>query len=148
MRYDDIRICEGILRDYQAMQTARRVREFEIVTRTLDERVDGGVSIPEQQKVVEDAQYMRLSSIVDGISKAVRELPSHQQRAVILIYLVGIDREEAALELDCDASTVRRRCIRGIWSMRLKLFSLYEKVMQWREEQGAETMREYSLIAK
>ena len=148
MRYDDIRIWEGILRDYPAMRNALRVREAELLASFTDERVDGGSPIPQQQRAVEDMQYMRLSSIIDGISKAVRDLPGHQQRAVVLTYLVGMDREEAAIELNCDASTVRRRCIRGIWCMRLKLFALYEKVVCWREEQGAETMREYSLITK
>ena len=68
MRYDDIRICEGILRDYTAIRNALRVREAELLASFTDERVDGGVPIPQQQRVVEDVQYMRLLSIIDGIS--------------------------------------------------------------------------------
>lgn len=145
MRYDDIRICEGILKDYSAIRSAWRMREAELMAIGPNERVDGGVPIPQQQRVVEDVQYMRLLSIVDGISKAVRDLPEHQQRAVVLIYLVGMDREEAAIELNCDVSTVRRRCIRGISHMRYRLLAIYERVVCWREEQAAVTMKEYAV---
>lgn len=127
------------------MCSALRVREAEILTATMEERVDGGMSIPQQQRAVEDAQYMRLSSIIDGISRAVRELPSHQQRAIILVYFVGMGKERASFELDCDLRTIRRRCFGGIKRMSLPLFALYSKVAAWRDEEADRMLKKFGL---
>ncbi len=140
MRNTDIKICESILRDYHDLQSARKMRELEIMTRLPGERVEGGEDIPPQQRVMEDPHYVKLSKIVEGISSAVRSLPPSQQKAVILIYFVGMDREQASMKLHCGYATVRRWCVRAIEEIHVDLLAHYHAIVSWRNEVDAEIL--------
>jgi len=144
LRTDDIKTCEGILRDYSEIRKSLEVRRLEILTACGDsEDVDGGSPVPREQRVLEDAECAELSSIVDAISGAVRDLPVDLQKAVILIYFVEMDWELAALELYCESRTVRRWCAKAIRQMRFRLLAQYGKVLEWRFRQAEAVLEEY-----
>jgi DNA-directed RNA polymerase specialized sigma24 family protein len=145
MRDDDIRLCEGILRDFRDIRKSMRIRELELLAKHSEDHVDGGEMIADQQRVVEDKEYCELSCIVNGVSSAVSALPTHLQKAVILVYMVGMSRESASIELHCANPTVRRWCLRAIKLMRWRLSRLYPKVIEWR---GREEEERVKLIAR
>ena len=135
MRTDDAKVCEGIIRDFPKIRASLRMLEQMALGSSMDgERVDGGTKLPEQQRVVEDVRIAELSKIVETVNTAVRDLPGHLQRAVILVYFLDRRFDWAADELNCDHVTVRRWCRRAIEIMRHDLARLYEGVSRWRDD--------------
>lgn len=134
MRIDDAKVCEGIMRDFPKIRATLRMFEQMALSPSADgERVDGGESVPTAQRMVEDVRIAELSSIVDAVNDAVRRLPGHLQRAVILVYFLGRRFDWAADELNCEHNTVRRWCKQALEIMRPRLVKLYHKVLDWRE---------------
>ena len=134
MRTDDAKVCEGIMRDFPKMRASLRTLEQMALGTSDGERVDGGTKLPEQQRIVEDVRITELSRIVATVNAAVRALPAHLQKAVILVYFLGRRFDQAADELNCEHNTVRRWCKQALEKMRRDLVKLYGKVLNWRDD--------------
>jgi DNA-directed RNA polymerase specialized sigma24 family protein len=120
------------------MKKSLKIRELEILARAkrLDEdRVDGGTTSPEQQKVIEDREYRRLSRIVDTITDLISKLPDYQKEAVHLVYFLEMNRTEAGIIMHCSNSTVRNWCIKAIEFVSPKLLRLVKDVDAWRVQE-------------
>ncbi len=137
----DIRLCESILRDFRDLRSALQMRELEIMSGLQSERVDGGEPVPVLQRVMEDEECGRLRRIVESIEAAVRHLTHPQQKAIILLYFVGMDREQAAMKLHCGYNTVRRWCLKGIETIHEELSEHYPEILKWRNRAVGEALR-------
>jgi RNA polymerase sigma-70 factor, ECF subfamily len=77
-------------------------------TTTLPDHYDNSsVEIPESRDHISERETMM------EISAALAELPQDQRDAVVLIDIEGYSIEDAAVELDCPAGTVKSRSSRG-----------------------------------
>jgi DNA-directed RNA polymerase specialized sigma24 family protein len=133
VKSDDIRLCEGILRDYPDIKKSLKIRELEILTKGFEEEnVDGGRYIPKEQRIVEDREYSELSRIVETITRAIETLSKDEQEVVRLVYFLGMSRTEAGVVMHCCNSSIRQWSVRALTKIKSRVLRLLPSVDEWR----------------
>ncbi len=110
-----LHVCQGWLRQrahdpwsWEALLGGRQITE------PPDER-------PGPEQMAETRQ------LADGVRRAVADLPSGQQRAVVLFYLAGLSQVEVAAALGIEVGTVKTRLHKARTSLRRQLWAAWKE---------------------
>lgn len=145
MRIEDIRACEGIMRDVPKMKASlasmERASQGSLFS---DVRVQGGGHLPAAVRLAEDMIRCGTIEAIDVIYDAIEELDDEMRDIVIDVYFLGRRHEDAAGKLHLSRRTITRRCRDAIERIAPKVLPLYGKVIAWRNRWEEEVVRTWT----
>lgn len=146
MRIEDIRACEGIMRDVPKMKASLASMERSTQGPLFSEncQVQGGEHIPAAVRLTEDIIRCATIETIDGIHDAIEQLDDEMRDIVIEVYFLGQRHEDAADKHHLSRRTVTRRCRDAIERIAPKVLPLYGNVIAWRNRWEQEVVRTWT----
>lgn len=135
MRTEDIRACEGIVRDLPKMQMSLGWMERATEGGGYDcERVQGGSRLPAAVRLSENRMRDDTQKAVERMKCAIDALDGRTKEIVVNVYILGMKHEDAAVKLGMNRRTLSRRCREAMEEIAPDVLPLYGKVIAWRDE--------------
>lgn len=148
MRLEDIRACEGIMRDVPKMKMSLVMMErASMGGASWDaERVQSGPSLPAAVRLSENELRSGVLDVLDRIEGAIKKLNREERDVVINVYFLGLRHEDAASRLHMTRRTVARWCRNIVERIAPKILPLYGKVIGWRQVYEDEIVRTWTQV--
>lgn len=146
MRIEDIRACEGIMRDIPKMSASLVAMERSSHGNLLNDigKVQGGEHIPAAVRLSEDRIRNGTIETIQKASDIINELPHELREIIVDVYFLGMRHEDAALKLGLNRRTLTRKCRSAIEHIAPTILPLYGRVLAWRNKWENDIVRTWT----